>query len=695
MSAVLPSEMKASSRKSFRPEIQGLRALAVGAVLIYHLWPNRVSGGFVGVDVFFVISGFLITSHLLSELNTAGRISVGRFWSRRAKRLLPDALLVLALTGIAILIWVPRTLWQQFLTEVAASTLYVQNWLLAANSVDYSAADNGASPVQHFWTLSVEEQFYIALPLLLIAFVFAIRRFRWNRSIAIYSFLGAITLLSFFYSIWLTHWSESEAYFSTLTRVWEFGVGALIPVLPRLKNAVAKRFITLVGLASIGIAIGFFSESTPFPGSAAALPVLGTALVIWAGSDTFASALGKFTLIAFLGRISYAVYLWHWPPIILLPYITQHPLTTIEKLLIIVGAIAMGAAATLLWEDRVRFSPRLLGRARPRTIAAVSAIGMAIVLALPAAGALIVRQENAHFEEVTRAIEAGTSPCLGAASLAEPGCVNPDLDGILVPNLTEVTDDNDNRSECWSTGGDPTFNSCTLGPASGFDKHLLVVGDSHSNALLGAYELIAQENNWRIDVAGRAGCYWTDVDLVQPTEALQDECAQWRDSLASFVGDNPDVDAIVTTKARRPLSAEVTTVDQDVAFSEVVNGMSSAWGKRPSLDVPVIALIDNPWLPADSLECVEQYGLDATDECSISRAEALKPDGLNEAAASDPNSYTVDLTDLYCGPENCSPVVGHVIVYRDGRHLTATYAKTIAPYLNEKLRDVLAASESR
>ena len=156
------------SSRGFRPDIQAMRAIAVLAVLLYHLWPARLPGGFIGVDIFFVISGFLIVGNLLREAESTDRIKLWPFWSRRAKRLLPAALVVLAATAIAVVVWLPQNYWVQYMREVIASALYVQNWVLAADSVDYMAQNNTASPVQHFWTLSVEEQFYIVVPIIMV-----------------------------------------------------------------------------------------------------------------------------------------------------------------------------------------------------------------------------------------------------------------------------------------------------------------------------------------------------------------------------------------------------------------------------------------------------------------------------------------------------------------------------------------------
>ncbi|GAA1984960.1 acyltransferase family protein [Microbacterium pumilum] len=676
--------------KDLRPDIQGLRALAVLSVLLFHLWPTRLTGGFVGVDVFFVISGFLITSHLLREVESTGHIGVARFWARRAKRLLPASLLVLTVVAIVTVVVVPRLLWNQFLSEVIASTLYVENWLLANNAVDYMAADNLASPVQHFWTLSVEEQFYIALPLVLLATLAIARWRRWPVRRTSLAAIAVLTVASFGYSVWLTYWSANSAYFSTLTRAWEFGAGALIVALPAMRSVVVRSVVAAAGLAAIVAAVVFYGPATPFPGYAAALPVLGTAAVIWAGSRTFADAVGAFRPVAFVGGISYAVYLWHWPPIVLLPYVTGHPLTTIEKTAILVATIFIAWLSTEQWENRIRFSPRLLGTARPRVVALWMILAMVVTLAVPAVALTVNARETAREAVVAQEIADGSPDCFGAEALALD-CTNPDLDGVLVPNPADLPNDDGNRSECWSRGEDATVNWCSVGPASGYDKHLLAVGDSHSNSLVGAYERIANEHNWRIDITGRAGCYWSTATLVAPTEALTAICTQWRENVVADIGERADVDAIVVTKARRPATTEVAAPAGTDPYELIVAGMTEAWSARPDLNVPVIALVDNPMLPKTTPGCVAASEVPDAADCAIPRADALLPDGIADAAAQTPNAAVIDLTDLYCTADTCPAVVGSVIVYRDGRHLTGTYADTVAPFLGDRIAEILAA----
>ena len=248
-------------KSGFRPEIQALRALAVTLVVVYHLAPKRLSGGFVGVDIFLVISGFLITSHLLRELRRTGRISLPTFYARRIRRLLPASLLVLLVTGIAALVFMPRNLWSEVGRQILASALYVENWALAGNAVDYSAVGANASPVQHFWSLSVEEQFYLVWPVVLLGLFLLVRRLR-RPELALFGALALIMTVSLAYSVWITNVDSAMAYFVTPARIWEFAVGGLVCFIP----AVSARWQRAVPFASwIGVAIILVSAIIAFP----------------------------------------------------------------------------------------------------------------------------------------------------------------------------------------------------------------------------------------------------------------------------------------------------------------------------------------------------------------------------------------------------------------------------------------------
>ncbi|HEY6609376.1 MAG TPA: acyltransferase, partial [Candidatus Limnocylindria bacterium] len=349
-----------------RADIQGLRAVAVGAVLLFHLWPNRLPGGYVGVDVFFVISGFLITSHLLHRPPRSGG-DLLEFWSRRIRRLLPASLLVLTVITIATWAVAPEPQWGNAAKEIAASALYVVNWYLASSSVDYLAAENAPTAAQHFWSLSVEEQFYLVWPLLIgLLTVIALRR-RWPLQTVVGAGLGLAVAASLAYSVIATAQVPASAYFVTPTRVWELGVGGLLALFlsrrafGRVSESeavplppVARALLAWMGLAAIALAAFLYSPATPFPGYTALLPVLGAAALVAAHAPSNAASPARYLAVRpmqWLGDVSYSVYLWHWPLIVLVPYVLGQPLRTTDKLLILVATLLLAGVTKILVED--------------------------------------------------------------------------------------------------------------------------------------------------------------------------------------------------------------------------------------------------------------------------------------------------------------------------------------------------------
>lgn len=699
MTAILDERVPATrppakSTRPLRADIQALRAIAVTSVVVFHLWPNLLPGGFVGVDVFFVISGYLITAHLFREVEKTGRLRLARFWAARARRLLPAALLTLVLTAVAVMLLLPRSLWDQFLYEVMASASYVQNWLLASNSVDYLAADNLPSPAQHFWSLSVEEQFYVALPLLMCLALVAGKVGRVGRLQLIWAVLVVVTIASFAYSVYLTVSNPGVAYFSTFTRMWEFGLGGLasfaVPAIANLsrRRVVVHTVLTIAGAVAIIASFFVIDSGTPFPGYAAALPVLGTVAVVRWGGSTFAAVVGSVQPAAVLGRISYALYLWHWPLIILLPFVTMRPLSNTDKYLIFALAVSISWASTRLVEEPIRFS--FAQRVRPRTILLTVVVAMVPVLAVPAFGRAAVDQDQAgHAAELARVLDENP-PCLGAASMdPDRECVNPALRDVVVPHPADALSDRTDHQACVAAPSETTFRMCTIGPERGYDLHLAAVGDSHNRTLAPAYEWMAEQYNWRIDVIGRAGCYWTTAELDHEGRSASQRanCERWKSDLAERLGRPGAFDAVITTHA----TADTLEPWPNTTYEQTaVRGMAQAWQTQTPSDVPVIAVLDNPQAREANTPCVERFGTTDPDRCAAPREWALRTyDGTAEAVDLVDKASLIDMSDFYCDSTTCPAVIGGVMVNRDRTHLTATYVRTLAPYMGREIAAAL------
>jgi len=527
-------------RRPLRRDIQGLRAIAVALVVVYHVWPDLLPGGYVGVDVFFVISGFLITGHLL-EGSRLTRRALLRFWARRVRRLLPAALLVMLATLVAVVVFLPDLRWAQTARETLAATFYVENWQLAKDAVDYLQAGTPRSVVQHYWSLSVEEQFYAVWPVLLMAAAtVAARRGRSRVGVSLVVVL-VVTVLSFAASVWYTLHSPSLAYFATQGRMWEFGVGAVLaglvvhrrsphPVVARLEGALPRAPLSLLGWLGLAAVVGaafLYSAGTPFPGWAALLPVVGTAAVI--AVPRSAARFGPERLIGtgpfqLVGNLSYSLYLWHWPVVVVLGWVTGPGLGWLA------GSVAILASTALAWATKRWVEDRLLVT-RPLPLRQTFRFGVvAMAVVSLASGGLLVAtltRENAAQDLLARAtLTPGT--CLGAASLVRgSGCVQ-SRTGPVVPDpliagqdRTRLYDDG-----CWENPPFAGTASCTYGDPSA-PLSIALVGNSHAGHWFAAVQALAAERHARVTTFLAAGCTVTTARLTWETEERADGCLEW------------------------------------------------------------------------------------------------------------------------------------------------------------------------
>ncbi|MFE6971738.1 acyltransferase family protein [Isoptericola sp. NPDC057653] len=679
---------RSTPRRSFRPEVQALRALAVGMVVLFHLWPGRVPGGYVGVDVFFVISGFLITGHLLREAEATGRVRLGRFWARRARRLLPAAYLVLAATVVATLLLAPHSLWQQWFRETLGATLYVENWVLAADAVDYLAADADPSPVQHYWSLSTEEQFYLVWPLLVVAAAAVAARTGRTTRRTTGVLLAVATLASFAASLWLTATDPAPAYFATTTRAWQFGAGALLalwlarpgrrPVGDGVRVAASWAGLAVLVACALG-----YDAGTPFPGTAAIAPVLATVVVIAAGTPSGRlSPAGLFAWrpVPYAAEISYSLYLWHWPAIVILPFALGHEAGLLERAVLLVGVVLLADLTKRFVEDPARFSRRWdlhrTGRALSLTVAGAAA------LALVAGGGLAVAKHRVQGqEELAASIVADEPACLGAASMdPEQACDNPELDDVVVPAPEAVSQDVAEPTDCFVDSDESALEDCTFGPVDDDDDvpHVVLVGDSHARAMMPAFREMVDQGRISLSVQLKSSCAWS----AGPTDADGERartCERWKDQLEPWLERQaPRTDAVVTTGYLDYLSGDA---------AEQADDLAEAWEPVADAGVPIVALSDNPQHDEEPSLCLDRTFRNGPEQCGVTEKQAFPDTQVYEDAVAEvPGASYVDLTELYCQDGTCPAVIGGVNVYRDTHHLTATYTRTMTPYLERELR---------
>lgn len=683
-----------------------MRALAVILVVLFHLWPDRLTGGYVGVDVFFAISGYLITGHLLREASTPGGVRLPAFWARRIRRLTPAAALVLAATLIGTVLFLPSRLWQLTVEQVAASALGFENWLLAIQSVDYFGADNQPTAVQHYWSLSLEEQFYLVWPLVLVAVLLATRKLAAPiRTRALGIVIGVVALASLAWSVVDTAGSPSSAYFSTFTHAWEFALGALLALLhdrvvvsrtdrlPRLRAV--GSWVGLVAIVAAGV---LFTGASPFPGWIALLPIGGALLVIAAGTST--SRIQRPLLLASrpvqaIGGWSYSIYLWHWPLIVILAFALGHPLGTVTKVAVLVASIVLGALAKRFVEDPVRLSPMLT---RPVwrsyaafTVAAALVVGSALAVGGAGARAAVDAQEQAE-QSIQQLLD---DPCFGAAAMSSAAAcpdshrVSADLGPDFAANdwgaIAGVTKDGTlpDKLNCidFSSDGDG-FLDCTRGNPSS-STTIAIVGDSHALALFEPLERLAEASGWKIRGFLRNSCT-PSLPMLYDTPETKMDCNAWRQAVADRIAEDDSIDLVVSTGFTRGEPEAVFRGTHD----DLVDGYVDLWNLWADAGKRVYAIEDVPVMGGDSIpDCVQLHETE-DDPCAVSRADGLVSDPVADAAARiGSNATLVDLTDAFCDESRCHAVIGGVIAYRDPHHLSATFALTLIP----RLRDVITA----
>jgi len=687
-----PEGATQSKKRLLRPEIQALRAIAVATVVVFHYWPDVISGGYIGVDVFFAISGFLITGHLVREVDRSGHVSLAGFWARRARRILPAALLVLLFCAVATFLVVPLNLWDQFFREIQASTLYVENWYLANQAVDYLGAHNRPSPVQHYWSLSVEEQFYIVWPVLILIAMMVVRKgsaLLRRRSIIV--MLALLTGISLYYSIWDTANDPAAAFFITPTRVWEFGAGGLLAMLatgsarPQLRAAVSW-----LGVAMILIAAFAYTPKTAFPGTAAILPIVGTLAVIWAGSPELRWSPWRWMKLRatqWLGDVSYSVYLWHWPLLILTPFLLLRELDTPIKLGLIALTLILAALSKRFVEDPMRSGP-LLAAHRPRRSFAFVLAGTGTVL-LASFGALAVLNSQQNDDlAAAKALLGSRAPCLGAAARdpLNPNCVNPKLRLSVVPSpasarLGEGTMTNsqictNDRKQHYGT-----LKLCVLGvPPERSKMQAALIGDSHSFKWRTGIFAAALERSWSVTSIGLEGCQFSTAVVPVGRGATESACRQWKNEVMGWLVSHPQVSTLFV--------AQIAELYSPSTFKASVAGYREQWSKLPASIKHIIVLRDNPRIKLATLDCVERAiaaKRPAGPLCARSRAAALDPfpDPAVAAARSfgRPGVGAVDLSEFYCDAKRCYPVIGGLLVNSDENHVTPAFNGTLAPFL--------------
>jgi peptidoglycan/LPS O-acetylase OafA/YrhL len=678
--------------RRFRPDIEGLRAVAVVTVVLAHSG-LALHGGYIGVDVFFVISGFLITRQLIRELGRVGTISFAGFYARRARRILPAATIVIVATMLAAREWMSPLQIPSVTRDAVFAAFSGVNWRLAAQGTNYFASTAPPSPFQHYWSLSVEEQFYLVWPLLLVLIALSSGR-RFSRARTTWVLL-TIVAVSFTLSVVVTKTSQPYAYFGSHTRAWELALGALVavgaPAFSRMRPALSSQ-MSWLGLGAIAVAAVKFGDSTQYPGSAVALPVVGAALVIaggCAGPRKGAEFLLKLPPMQFLGRISYSWYLWHWPVLVIAPYALGHSLTKPQALGCVIGSLVVATVSFYCIEQPVRERTFFKGSARGlSTGLAMASVSICTALVV-AANVTVPGGGVATADAASGTIAAPVAVSAGPLSLLEAKvAAGTQLNSIpagLTPSLTGAIKDVPDTGNCavGFTVSQPRY-PCTVFGDPGGSETVAVVGDSHAGMWMPALDTIAKNQHWKLELFEKSGCPIADYPnfILPELGRTFTECNTWRTAVIGLV------------TQLKPALIVVAMETHDESLSET--GMETSIKALAASGAQVDFLEDTPY-PASSVPNCLAQNPNSIQKCTLNpKVDMLtsiqRQNEIEGATAG--GAHVIDPTPWFCAASICPTVVGNTLVYIDSSHISATYAQELAPELQTAMLAVAAPKEA-
>jgi peptidoglycan/LPS O-acetylase OafA/YrhL len=647
-------------RANFRSDIEGLRGIAILLVVAFHAGVLWTAGGYVGVDVFFVISGFFITGMLAREVSSTGDIDLTDFYARRARRLLPAFLLVVLAT-IAIALWLYAPIDQRpIAADARVVALSSGNILFARTAVNYHAASE--NPFLHTWSLAVEEQFYLVWPLL---FLFVGRAYgsagaTRRRLITWVSLAGGISFLA---SLWVTRVAQPWAFFGMPTRLWEFALGgvAALAVSPETRRC-GGGLLQLAGLLCIGFAALVFNDATPYPGIAALVPTLGTVALLVGGERAPSSAITRLLetrWLRWLGKLSYTWYLWHWPLV--------GVAAVIDWEIGVGGRIAWSVAALgLAWlthrfvEEPARRGTLL--RDRPQLLNA-AALAATVVVAMIAHGAISIAERNTSSPEQRRYAAARR-------------------DGMA--------------HDCWGSLLENATAPCVFGDTTA-QTTVVLMGDSHAEHWLPALDRIGRERSWKVIAMVKPACPVAAVEELVSSRLKRQytECTRWRRAtLRRIVSLRPD--AVILASDDHYVPADGERSASGVTPASWRDGLRRTYGALSRAGLSTVVIRDVPRVGFDVPACLSRRASNAPfneKRCEYDRERSLMRravEAQSDAARGLPRVSIVDMNDRICSSERCPVVQRGAIVYRDGDHLTATFSEGEAPVLGERIRAALS-----
>ena len=690
-----------TSRKGFRPDIEGLRAVAVIAVVLYHAGIPGFGGGFIGVDVFFVISGFLITGLLWREVATTNTVALGRFYGARARRLLPAAATVGIATALVVAVVLPPLQARSVFLDGIACALYAGNYRFAMHGTDYLASDLPPSPFQHYWSLGVEEQFYLVWPVLIIGTAWLVHRLRAGAAARATPYAVVLVLVaaaSLAAAVLWTRTSPAWAFFSLPTRAWELAAGGLVALSIHQWRRLPLLPATIVGwggLALIVLTCTQLGPRTPYPGTAALLPVLGTALVIGAGPVTGGLGAGRVLCrpaMRAIGRVSYSWYLWHWPVLLLMPPLLGEPAGLPARLSATAVSGGLAVITLHLVENPGRFAAALRRSAKASlTVAAAAsaAAACACMLLLNVVPVPVGHGAAAPRANIVAVPPTTIAPAMSPEEAAVQHAFAQARDAVaasaglravasnLDPPLAKAPAD---KAAVFVNGCVRSWREIGQGECATGDiaspTTVALVGDSHAAMWNPAFQHLAEQRHWRLETLAKVTCPLQDLHITSPYLGREyTECKQWRAQIVNRLkAEHP---RLVVLDMSRRYGADFGFTSYDPAWIDTL-GRTVAQLRSIGAAVLVLGPVPDPGSSVPT--CLSGHVDDAT-ACAPARPVAVDDGGISaeRAATTAGGGHYADLTDLFCTADRCPVIVGNTLVFRDDNHVTTEYAQLLTP----------------
>ena len=688
-----------------RRDIEGLRAIAVGLVLLYHAGFSWMQGGYVGVDVFFVISGFLITSLLVREREDTGRISLSNFYSRRARRILPMSAVVVVATLLASLRWLEPLRRESLGVDAIGTATFSSNLIFADRGADYLQASLPPSPLQHYWSLAVEEQFYLVWPALIILVTLGVRHTRLKVGVT----SAIVAIASFVSCMMLMDSAPAWAFFSPHTRAFELALGALLAVIPLTKHQLLRNveigasWCAVAGIIAVAV---LFDDAIRFPGPWALLPVVLTAIVIRGGDAVFGPRwILRAPPIQWLGSRSYSAYLWHWPVLILAEAANGEKLTLMQSSACIVISLALSELSFRFIENPLHLNKKIMG---------VRALALAMSLLIVVVGSGMLMRNNPPVLASSDIVEAPTlattttTPGIVESTTTLPAvptvptlppitrAIQPVVDSVaiervpqnLAPSLGRVYLDEPEiyKNNCHVNFGTTQPKDCVYGnPES--TKVVGLYGDSHAAQWFPALKLAAEQNDWKLIIYTKRGC--PPANILTYSSVLGQtytQCGEWRKNVKKKMRAD-GVKVVLVVHFDRLLSA---ANQLPIWQKDWRDGLQTTINELRRIGAEPVLFADTPYPGRDVPTCLSS-NISSVQSCTLAVSESFREDiaEVRTDLSAENNVALLQTQDWFCTRAVCPTIVGNILVYRDDNHITTTYAEFLAPLMGTSLSPIV------